>query len=334
MIPTQRNKHQLKQKYEETYPKYERLAKNIKQALEIFLVEEDIDVLSVEFRIKEFESFYEKIERKKCKEPYEEIEDICGLRVVCSYTSDLDRVSEVLRREFTVIESVDKTSLLRHDQFGYRSWHFIVKIKNDWLEAPNYRGLEDLKVEIQVRTILMHAWADIQHKLAYKKKEHIPDQILRTMSQLCAILENADNQLEQLRKERADYIESLTSNEAKVSGRFDISQPMNMDTLLAFLDFYFPDRDRDVEYTRHLLDEILQFRIGLKDLVEGYESTKHILRSIEEEEMVERGTNIQWAQVGIVRAILDLTNNEYYEYRYDRYPDLVVNEKWRREIKK
>ena len=63
---------------------------------------------------------------------------------------------------------------LEPDRFGYRSRHFIVSVNREWLKAPNYRGLSGLKAEIQVRTILMHAWADVEYKLAYKKRNMFP----------------------------------------------------------------------------------------------------------------------------------------------------------------
>ncbi len=63
--------------------KYEELAKNLKQALERFLNDADIEVLDVQYRIKDFLSFWEKIQRKGYEDPLQEVEDICGLRIIC-----------------------------------------------------------------------------------------------------------------------------------------------------------------------------------------------------------------------------------------------------------
>jgi ppGpp synthetase/RelA/SpoT-type nucleotidyltranferase len=103
--------------------------------------------------------------------------------------SDIKKISDFIKKEFIVLESEDKEESLKVDQFGYRSFHFVVKIKNDWLKAPIYRELVGMKAEIQVRTILMHAWAEIQHKLAYKREEHIPDQFKRNLHILTRIVQ-------------------------------------------------------------------------------------------------------------------------------------------------
>ena len=57
---------------------------------------------------------------------------------------------------------------------------------HEWLVSPNYRGLGDIKIEIQVRTILMHAWAEIEHKLAYKNKAQIPESVTRNLALISA----------------------------------------------------------------------------------------------------------------------------------------------------
>jgi putative GTP pyrophosphokinase len=167
------NKETTRNEYLSLLPKYDRLGMNMEQALKSILKEHGIDVLSVAYRIKDFDSFWGKIERKGYEKPFQQIEDICGLRIICPYTSDLDSIAEIIKSEFDVSESVDKADLLEPDKFGYRSHHYIIRLKKSWLEAPNYRGLANLKAEIQARTILMHAWADIQHKLVYKKNDKI-----------------------------------------------------------------------------------------------------------------------------------------------------------------
>ena len=150
------DKESFRKEYPPICQKHERLAKNLKEALEIFLNNAGIAVLNIPHRIKEFESFWDKTQRKGYKDPFKETEDICGLRIICYYPSDLDTISNLINSEFDVIESVDKADLLEPEKFGYRSTHFIVTVKKEWLNAPNYRSLGGIKAEIQVRTILMH----------------------------------------------------------------------------------------------------------------------------------------------------------------------------------
>lgn len=315
MPKKQIDKEALRRDYNKNYPKYERLAKNLRQAFKSFLDNVGIDVLDVGYRIKDFESFSEKIQRKGYKNPFQEMEDICGLRIICYYPSDLEKISQIISSECDVTETVDKRDLLEPDRFGYRSLHFVLTVKSDWLKAPNYRGLGGLKAEVQVRTILMHAWADIEHKLAYKKTEHVPDQFKRKLYQLSALFEVADEQFDSLREAKEEYVQQLISEEARASGRFDVNQEMNLDSLQAFLDFYFPDRKKG--FTSELLDEIIKFNISFADLTESFEQTKDILPFIEAESAkMHKIKGKVWAQVGIVRAILDFTNDDYWKSRH------------------
>jgi putative GTP pyrophosphokinase len=299
--------------YSDTYSKlrgrYDALGGNLVQALEQFLREKDIKVLSVSFRVKDKDSFLEKIERKSYEKPFNECEDLCGVRIICYYQSDEDKISEIISNEFEVIETQDKEDLLETDQFGYRSKHFIVKIKNEWLIAPNYRGLENLKAEIQVRTVLMHAWAEIQHKLAYKKKEHIPKQFQREFSRISAKLEEADEQFERLRKDVANYKEDIVEI-AKSKSKAIENIELNLDSLQAFLDAVFPEREKDIDETSELMDEFIRFNIELKDLISSYILVKNYLLTIEKER------SAYWSQAGIARTIMDLSNENYRETRY------------------
>lgn len=332
------DKESLRIEYPLACQKYERLAENLRQALKIFLNNAGIDVLDVPYRVKEFESFWDKIQRKGYKDPLKEVEDICGLRIICYYPSDLDKISSLINSEFDVIESVDKADLLEPEKFGYRSLHFIVTVKKEWLNAPNYRGLDGLKAEIQARTILMHAWADVQHKLAYKKQEHVPDKLRRKLSRLSAMFEEADEQLDSLQKAREEYREYLISDEAKRSGRFDVTQDMNIDSLQAFLDFYFPDRVKSINMTSDLLDEMMKHGISIKDLVEGYERVKENLPQMEKEIFKSFRYRGRWTQAGVVRHILDITHDDYWRYRkeIEQVPDFVIKqvEKWREKLSK
>jgi len=188
-------------KYKELLPQYENLGQNISQALELLLKEKDISCLSISYRIKESDSFFEKLKRKRYKDPFEEIEDICGVRVICYYQSDVEKITEIIKKEFDVIENDNKVENLEYDQFGYRSSHFIIKIKKEWLSTPNYRGLENLKTELQIRTVLMHAWAEIEHKLAYKSKLQIPKEFQRKLARISAKLEESDEQFEDIKNQ-------------------------------------------------------------------------------------------------------------------------------------
>ncbi|WP_051872864.1 GTP pyrophosphokinase [Flavobacterium chungangense] len=325
-------KQEIQVHYENNHKLYLRLAENIKQALITFLSEQQISYHTISSRVKEFDSYFEKIERKGYDKPIEQIEDFCGLRIICFYPLDLGKIAEIINEEFDVLDSIDKTENLEADRFGYRSNHYIVKIKKAWAKAPNYRGLENLKTEIQVRTILMHSWADIEHKLAYKTKDDIPLKFRRKLYQLSALLEIADSQFQELKNEKEIFKKSLIF-ENKGQPKFDFSKDINLDTLQAYLDFTFPDRSKGNTITRRLLEELMSHNISLEAFDKMRIETKTIIPEIEKEIVA----NGNWAQVGIVRAILDLKSDDYWNSRNEDWKEHnwgKVISKWREKIKK
>lgn len=313
MITTSYKKKNIKVDYENLMPKYDKLGASISQAVEMLLDEYSIQYLKVYYRVKESSSFIGKMDRYNLQNPLDEIFDLCGIRIICYYKSDIDKIIELIRNEFNVLVSQDKESLLEADQFGYRSHHLIVKIKESWLNAPNYRGLDNLKAEIQIRTNLMHTWAEIEHKLGYKKKEDIPYEFRRKFSRLSAKLEEADEQFEELKQQITNYreyskINYLTKNESE----------LNLDILQAFLDDYFPDRISSQESTSELLSDLIKLKIGIPQLKTLYEKCNHLLDGLNADHKRLFGENSEWAQVGIVRMVLYLTVDEFFEE--DRMP--------------
>lgn len=316
----------IKKDYLDRIDRYEKLGNNVKQVLIDLLKTNNIDILDVSYRVKQFDSFYEKIEFKGYKNPFEEVEDFCGLRIVCYYLSDLKKIDKIITDEFEVKESLDKTGILEPDQFGYRSFHYIVKLKKKWLEVPNYRGLEDLKAEIQIRTVLMHAWADIEHKLAYKAKEQIPEQFRRKLCQLSALLEVADEQFDVLKQEKEKLKHNLITQKLGIS-EFDTSQPLNLDTLQAFLDFFDPERTKNLSATSDVLGRIQKLGITFDDIKRGYDLA---LKHIEEIEFDIFGKKRKFAQVGALVAILDIINNLYWDQR----KKACINNSWGKAVLK
>ncbi|WP_180232082.1 GTP pyrophosphokinase [Bacillus cereus] len=300
--------------------KYKDLGENLQSSLKILLKDADISFLDVNYRIKEYNSFLDKIVRKGYPNPLNDNEDFCGMRVICFFPSDIEKIGEVINNEFIVHHSEDKSDK-EIDRFGYRSYHFVVSVKEEWLSVPSFRNLKGVKAEIQVRTILMHAWADIEHKLQYKKKEHIPKVIQRKFYQLSALFELADEQFETLRDKKEEvYKKSLTEDRTE----FDTNQEMNADTLQAFLDLNCGDRKKPEETTGDLLDELLKYNISFDDLESLLNRfSKEEIKKIEEEakEFLRVSANEEWNQVGLIRFLLDLTNVDYWNSRKPYFSD-------------
>ena len=335
------DKNKIQAQYNVNRPLYDRLAVNFQQTLKTFLSEQNISYLDITYRIKNFESAFEKIERKGYKSPFSEIEDWCGIRVICYYPNDVNRICEIIKREFHVREEEDKATRLNPHEFGYRSTHFVVQVNKAWLQAPNYRGLDNLKAEVQVRTILMHAWAEIEHKLAYKSAEQVPDKFRRKLYRPSAKFEEADEQFDELRAGLAEYRTQLRAS-AQKEGEFSKTIELNLDTLQAFLDYCFPDRRKDIDDTRDLLEEVQKLNLTMADVIDAHQKTVTILPEVEQHDRelskTKLGSGPMWSQGGALRTVLDIGNDRYFAKRHaelGKYRDWVESTtKWRSIIRK
>lgn len=307
---------EFRQQYNERKPHYERLAVNLKEAIKAFLAEKSIPYLDVLARVKDVDSAYEKISRKDYDKPFEQIEDWCGLRIICYYHGDIDVICDVLSIEFDVEEQENTARRLTAHEFGYRSTHLILKPKLSWAVTPNYRGLQDFKAEVQVRTILMHAWAEVEHKLAYKNKEQAPEQFHRKLSRLSAKFEEADEQFEELRNSIKEY--RATIRKTVIATSAFRTQKLNLDTLQAFLDVAFPDREGSIVATGGLIQDFKQAHMSMAEVVEGYELAKDTLPKFE---ILPEVSNGRFLQVGALRTILDVGSDKFFIFRHAAHYD-------------
>ncbi|MBN8733229.1 MAG: hypothetical protein J0L64_22030 [Acidobacteria bacterium] len=130
-----------------------------------------------------------------------DITDIAGVRVIVPYREDSGRIAKALMAEFKVdpVNSRDKSNDLGVEQFGYQSIHLIVSLTEARATLPEYSRFEGMKAEIQVRSIVQHAWAQIEHGLGYKSQGGVPVEVRRRMSRLAAVLELADQEFSSIR---------------------------------------------------------------------------------------------------------------------------------------
>jgi ppGpp synthetase/RelA/SpoT-type nucleotidyltranferase len=156
-------------------------------------------------RIKTWESVKGKLERKPDKYPsVNELSDILGYRVICYFSSDVDKAAEVIRRVFEVDESrsTDKRELISPTTFGYLSLHYICTLPED---GGYPEDLTKLRFEFQIRSVLQHAWAEIDHDLGYKTVFEVPRDVRRNFSRIASILEVADELFDSIRSFLGDY---------------------------------------------------------------------------------------------------------------------------------
>lgn len=171
------------------------------------LNKEGISIHHISGRTKEHESLNKKIDKKQDKySNLDDITDLVGVRIISYLESDVDIIAKLISKEFIVDlkNSIDKREL-NIDQFGYKSLHLVVTLNNSRAGLTEYKDYKSLKCEIQIRSILQHAWAEIEHDLGYKAKSSIPDQYQRNFNRLAALLETADIEFDRLKRELNEY---------------------------------------------------------------------------------------------------------------------------------
>ena len=145
----------------------------------------------VKTRIKTPESIVEKLQRKGLEVSKENaaahIRDIAGVRVICSFSTDVYRVYEMIRRQGDVKVLEMKDYIKKPKPNGYQSLHLIIEI-------PVFLSdrIEHVNVEIQIRTIAMDFWASLEHKIYYQFHEDMPISIrdeLKETAEMIAVLD-------------------------------------------------------------------------------------------------------------------------------------------------
>ena len=326
------DKEALRKEYDQLGTNYKKLEDELKGDLRLCLEQARIRVLSVESRVKDFDSFWAKAYQKGCDNPLQDVQDICGIRVICYYPSDLEPVCEVINDEFKVVEFEDKADSLKTQEFGYRSRHFIVAPAEHSLRTPRYRGLDGLKAEIQVRTIFDHAWAELSHELDYKKEEYAPKRFHKRLYQLSAMLDNLDGQFDELRREKGQYTSDV-SEEAKRSGVFDAEQELNIDSLTALLDFRFPDKVKGPELTSYLLGLLHSLDMSMGELLKTLDTVEDILPLAQAELVKVQGPWYE-TQPATVLTALALANDHFAQENLEFMSrgELAMYDKWRAKL--
>jgi len=166
----------------------------------ISIATKNIKIHSITPRIKGLDSFMDKIRRKRLIDPFNEVHDLIGFRVICLFLEDVHKAGDLITKEFNVFEIDDKMVEAGHDVFGYMTLQYKAKLKDTVNEI-----VKDYSFEIQVRTIGQDAWASISHYLDYKQESSLPANLRRDFHALSALFYIADTHFSLLRKEQSKY---------------------------------------------------------------------------------------------------------------------------------
>ncbi|SCY46589.1 GTP pyrophosphokinase family protein [Nitrosospira sp. Nsp13] len=184
---------------------YSDLAGATKNIAEEALKRREIRIHSIEARAKDAASFGRKAAKPSKHDPnqpmypnpIEQINDKAAIRIITFFPRTIEEIDQMLRSEFAVFEHFDKgESLIEEERFGYQSVHYLITLSDVRTPLPEYERFKDAKVEVQVRTILQHAWAEIEHDIQYKSSATIPRDIKRRFMSLAGLLEIADREFQ------------------------------------------------------------------------------------------------------------------------------------------
>lgn len=151
----------------------------------------------VKSRIKTPESIVKKLKRNGYDSSIDNmvnhVNDIAGIRIVCSFTSDIYKLAEMIgkQNDLTVVSVKD---YIKHPkESGYKSYHMLVTI-------PIFMSdrVVDIKVEIQIRTMAMDFWASLEHKIYYKFEGNAPEYISQDLRECSGIVSMLDAKMLQL----------------------------------------------------------------------------------------------------------------------------------------
>ena len=190
---------------------YNSFAKTVADLLERLLLAKKTSYHSISYRCKARESLERKVDTKQSYNALEDITDLAGARIITHFSDDVDVVASMVESEFKIdrVNSIDKRAALDPDRFGYLSLHYVVSLKREREKLQEYSAFKGLKIEIQIRSILQHTWAEIEHDIGYKSSVEVPRGTRRKFSRMAGLLELADQEFVSIRSELVKYEKSV-----------------------------------------------------------------------------------------------------------------------------
>lgn len=181
----------------------------------------------IKSRIKSPESIVKKLKKNGYDSTIENmvkyVNDIAGIRVICSFTSDIYRIAEMLINQSDIKVISVKDYISHPKPSGYKSYHIIVTV-------PVFLSdrIVDTKVEIQIRTVAMDFWASLEHKIHYKLETNVPEYIRRELiecstmiSELDARMLDLNEEVQELSQMDKDQLEWVIAHDAMPKKQLD-----------------------------------------------------------------------------------------------------------------
>lgn len=199
------NLQQLHQRYQEFCTRYPNAAADFLGAIEDVLSDAGLTYDHVTARVKEWRSLRSKSRKRRLDgtlmypHPWQDIHDLIGVRVTTYHSTEIPRIIEALTEVFEVRRSVDKTAQTRvSGSFGYGSHHLILRVPPARV-TPVLQAYAGREFEVQIRTVLQHAWAEFEHDIRYKRRGNtgkLAPEVDRAFTLAAGLIELADQQFD------------------------------------------------------------------------------------------------------------------------------------------
>ncbi|MDD9270926.1 GTP pyrophosphokinase family protein [Paenibacillus sp. GCM10023248] len=165
-------------------------------------------------RLKSPESIFQKLIRKGGDMSFEgireSVKDIAGMRITCSFLSDIYVISNMLKKQGDLKVLGEKDYIKHPKPNGYQSLHLLIEVPVHMSDRE-----ESVCIEVQIRTIAMDFWASLEHKIFYKFNEGnqaVPARLLEELKQAAVAASSLDRQMERLHAEIAEIKEEQTAD--------------------------------------------------------------------------------------------------------------------------
>ncbi|MGY4505469.1 putative GTP pyrophosphokinase [Bradyrhizobium sp. GM24.11] len=301
---------------EEALSRHGRLTSAVVSLLENILDRSLIEYLSVTGRTKALNSTEEKIRRKKYTQPELELTDLSGIRVITFLETQVKEISNIIRATFYVDDkhSFDRASILGDDRMGYRSTHFVCTLGPSRKGLLEYEALSELKFEIQIRTVLQHAWAELAHDRSFKLGTGLPAKIQRKLNLYSGMLEIVDGAFDEITRDVEDYKQEIASKTASQLSYIEL----NSLTLQPYLEQISEQFDLNiifVEIPDEILSEFKSFGLNkIRDLKAI--ASKYVLEQISEHSAGDENA------IGFIRTLMMYHDIDRYFTIWKRWEGL------------
>jgi putative GTP pyrophosphokinase len=305
---------------------FEGLAVVVKRILEEALRRRDIKVHSVDARAKDPTGVAKKAAmpsgedptKPKYSDPLKQITDLAAARVITYFPDTLGEIDKVLAEEFKIVEKSNKgADLIEEDRFGYQSIHYLVKLTPQRSLLPEYEPYAEAIIEIQVRTILQHAWAEIEHDIQYKSSAVIPTQIRRRFMALAGMFEIADREFQTIQND--DELLRVNARVNVQEGQLDTVE-ITPDALRAFLDQKLGVDGRISDFSYDWTARMLK-KLGFRTL----RQVEHCIRDYDDDGLSRIASGARQGQTTRFEYLILAGMGENYlkRHNYAKYPSWV-----------